>query len=67
MQDNDYNANYSFIQHEPLVPMGHGEYANMPEKPILKPFNRPDKYRGGVANNFDYGIDNVSGIRENRK
>ena len=59
------NANYKGEQHAPMHPEGQGSYANMPEHPIMKPFNKGASYRDGIMNNPAYGIDMDSEVDEN--
>lgn len=62
----DRNANYDFaVQKEPENPMGHGEYANLPQQPKYMTFDKEHTYRDGVVNSFTVGITDVSKINEN--
>lgn len=45
--------------------MGHGSYANMPEKPIMRPFPMAKGYRDGILNDVTHDLDEISGIDEN--
>lgn len=59
------DLNYDFDFKAPKKAMGHGSFANMPEKPIMKPFNNDASYRMGLVNNVAAGIDETSDIDEN--
>lgn len=62
-----YDANYDIAkQNEPVKRMGNGSYANLPSAPIMKSFGRSHDYISGVVNRYDCGLENVSGIDENR-
>jgi len=61
------NANYDFKQVDPAHPMGHGQYANMPEKPMLLKFSGKHGYRDGIVNNFTVDVEAVSDIDENMR
>lgn len=60
------SMNYDFKQKAPKKPMGGGAFANMPESPIMRPFNSDGSLRGGDLNNPAYGIDETSGVDEMR-
>ena len=60
--------NYDFnMQHEPLVPMGNGNFANMPDNALIMPYGMSNDYRDGILNDDDEGVEKVSKIEENRK
>lgn len=59
------DLNYDFDFKAPKKAMGHGSFANMPVKPIMKPFNDDASYRMGITNNVASGIDLTSGVDEN--
>jgi hypothetical protein len=62
------NANYDFSrQVDPNSPMGHGEFANMPEKPIMREYSNEPQYRDGLINSFTSNIRDVSDICENER
>ncbi len=62
----DRNANYDFsIQKEPAKPYGHGEYANLPQRPMLMAFDHEHTYRDGIVNSFTVGLTETSKINEN--
>lgn len=61
--DPNYNKNK---QKMPEHPMGHGSYSNLPSGVIFKNFSRSHDYRGGVPNGFTCGLEEESGIDENR-
>ena len=62
----DRNANYDFaVQKEPENPMGHGEFANLPQSPKFMTFTKEHSYRDGIVNSFATGIIEVSDIHEN--
>ena len=61
------DANYDFAdQKAPKKPMGHGSFANMPEKPIIAKFPNEPYYRGGIANDYVTDVQKISEIPENR-
>lgn len=61
-------ANYEFYKmHDPVVPMGNGSFANLPEKPILAQFSRNHEHRDGITNSFTIDLDSLSSIEENVK
>lgn len=60
--------NYDFSrQKEPSHRMGASGFSNLPDAPIMKQFDRSYNYRGGIQNDLTCGIDELSGIEENRK
>jgi hypothetical protein len=62
----DKNANYDFsVQKEPANPFGHGQFANMPEKPMFMGFDREHSYRDGIVNSFTVGLTDLTKIHEN--
>ncbi len=62
----DKNANYDFsVQKEPENPFGHGDYANMPNRPMFMEFDHEHTYRDGIVNSFTVGITETSKIHEN--
>ena len=60
-----HNANYDFKQKAPMAPMGHGSFANMPEKPMFASFAKNGDYRDGLVNSFTCNIDELSKVDEN--
>lgn len=62
-----FNANYDFKRHAPHSPMGHGSFANMPEKPIFATFSREDNFRDGIQNNPVMSVDLLSKVDENMR
>lgn len=59
-------ANYDYSrQAEPSKPMGHGDYANMPDGAMIRPFSKSHNVRSGVVNDFACGLEQISGIDEN--
>jgi len=59
--------NYNFeVQEQPTPRMGDASFANMPEAPIMKNFSRSHNYRSGVVNDFSCGLEEDSGIQENK-
>lgn len=62
------NANYDFSkQVQPKVPMGHHDFANMPDQPIMRDFSHEPEYRDGIINSFTSNIRDVSDISENQR
>ena len=62
------NANYDEIERvEPMKRMGSGQFANMPESPMLMKFSDDHGYRDGIINDFSCSVEYVSGIAENHK
>ncbi len=60
-------ANYDFEkQNEPVPRMGQEDFANMPKEPIMKNFSHSHNYRSGVINDFSCGLEDESGIHENK-
>ena len=60
-------GNYDFEkQNEPEDRMGNVSFANLPEAPIMKNFSRSHNYRSGVVNDFSCGLEDESGIEENK-
>jgi hypothetical protein len=47
-------------------PMGHGEFANMPQEKMMKPYPRSRNYRGGVEDDTITGIDQISTVSEGK-
>lgn len=61
-------VNYDFEkQMEPSTRMGDSGFANMPSEPIMKNFSRSHNYRSGVINDFSCGLEENSGIEENKR
>ena len=59
--------NYDFEkQCEPVSRMGDNSFANLPDVPIMKNFSRSHNYRSGVVNDFSCGLEDESGIEENK-
>lgn len=59
--------NYDFEkQNEPEARMGNNSFANLPDDPIMKNFSRSHNYRSGVVNDFSCGLEDESGIEENK-
>lgn len=59
--------NYDFEkQSEPTDRMGNSSFANMPDGAIMKNFSRSHNYRSGVVNDFSCGLEDESGIHENK-
>jgi hypothetical protein len=59
--------NYDFAkQEEPAKRMGSEDFANMPSAPMVKLFSRSHNYRSGVINDFTCGLEEDSGIHENK-
>lgn len=46
--------------------MGNSSFANMPDSPIMKNFSRSHNKRSGVINDFSCGLEDESGIHENK-
>lgn len=64
------DANYDFAKQDvPVKRFGSGSFANLPEKPMMRPygFTHKDGYRDGLPNDFTVDLDDVSGICENHK
>lgn len=62
------NANYDFKrQKEPAHRMGASGFSNLPDAPIVRAFDKRSSYRSGVVNDVTLGIEELSGIEENRK
>ena len=62
------NANYDFDkQKDPKKPMGQGDYANMPSRPMMVPYGQPEDYRDGLVNSFNANIRITSDICENER
>lgn len=62
----DRNANYDFsVQKEPSDPYGHGQFANLPQRPMFMEFDHEHTYRDGIVNSFTVGITETSKINEN--
>lgn len=62
------NANYAFNrQAEPDMPMGHGEFANLPQKGMIRGFPFDADYRDGIINGYLTNVAKISGIDENEK
>lgn len=60
--------NYDFRrQKEPAHRMGASGFSNLPDAPIMREFDRSYDYRSGVMNDMTCGIEDISGIDENRK
>lgn len=60
-------ANYDFEkQDEPTKRMGSINFANLPDAPIMKKFSRSHNHRSGVINDFSCGLEEDSGIEENK-
>lgn len=60
--------NYDFNkQNEPMVPMGNGNFANMPDDAMILPYGISEDYRRGILNDDDEGVEKVSKIEENRR
>lgn len=60
------DMNYDFKdQKAPKKPMGHGSYANMPEKAMIRDFPMQPEYRAGLINNYAHDIEEISEIPEN--
>ena len=63
----DNTTNYEFDkQSEPSMRMGQEDFANMPSAPMMKNFSRSHNYRSGVVNDFSCGLEDESGIHENK-
>ena len=59
--------NYDFDrQMEPVSRMGDSDFANMPNAPVMKKFSNSHNYRSGVINDFSCGLEDESGIYENK-
>jgi hypothetical protein len=59
--------NYDFEkQNEPDARMGNNSFANLPDAPIMKNFSRSHNRRSGVINDFSCGLEDESGIHENK-
>lgn len=59
------NANYDFVQKAPKVRLGLGQFSNLPQEAIVRPFSAGASYRGGIMNNPATGVDFDSGVDEN--
>lgn len=60
-------VNYDFsVQDEPMKRMGDEGFANMPSEPVMRNFSRSHNYRSGVVNDFSCGLEDESGIHENK-
>ena len=46
--------------------MGNDSFANLPSEPMMKNFSRSHNYRSGVVNDFSCGLEEESGIHENK-
>lgn len=61
------SANYApCTRKEPIPRMGQGNFANLPDNPMIMPFGSPT-YRDGVINDFDSTVDEISRIHENQR
>lgn len=59
-------ANYNYAdQKEPKHPMGHGDFSNMPDGAMIRPFSKSHNVRSGVINDFACGLEDISHIDEN--
>ena len=59
--------NYDFEkQMEPDKRMGDESFANMPSEPMIKNFSRSHNKRSGVINDFSCGLEEESGIHDNK-
>ena len=59
--------NYDFEkQNEPTERMGNEGFANLPSQPIMKNYSKSHNYRSGVVNDFSCGLEEESGINENK-
>ncbi len=66
-KDFGYTKNYDFEkQMEPTQRMGDQSFANMPSEPIMKNYSRSHNLRSGVINDFSCGLEEESGIHENK-
>lgn len=64
----EQEANYQFYPPpEPAHPMGQGEFANMPTKPMISTFSRQHEHRDGIINSFTTNVEFISDIAENQK
>lgn len=62
-----HTKNYDFAtQMEPGKRMGDESFANMPSEPMIKSFSRSHNKRSGVINDFSCGLEDESGIHENK-
>jgi hypothetical protein len=64
------NANYDFAeQNQPINRMGANSFANLPDKPMMRPYGHPSAsyMRDGLDNSFTADLEDVSGIAENCK
>lgn len=60
-------VNYDFEeQMQPKKRMGDESFANMPSEPMIKNFSRSHNMRSGVINDFSCGLEEDSGIEENK-
>lgn len=65
MKGPDANYDYS-SQVQPKKPMGHGQYANMPDGAMIREFPHKPTYRDGIVNGFTADLDSLSEIEENQ-
>lgn len=65
----DKNANYNMDVKEVgrAKLLGQGDFANMPEKPIIKTFDMRKTYRDGILNNEFAGVKGINAIPDNYK
>lgn len=62
------NANYNFeMQKDPSLPMGQGDFANMPRDAKYMTFSKDHSYRDGIINSFTNTLVDTSDIYENQR
>jgi hypothetical protein len=62
----DPKVNYDVEkQVEPSRRMGAGDYANLPDRPVITMYPRSKNYRDAFQNDTDSGVFDISGISEN--
>lgn len=67
-QKHGKDANYDFKkQKEPSHRMGDGNFANMPDRPIMRPFPPCERFRGGMRDGTVCEVSDISGIEENER
>lgn len=63
MKDPVYNKN---SHNQPEKRMGSGSFANLPDEPIMRNYSRSHNMRSGVINAYECGLEDDTGIHENR-
>ncbi len=58
--------NYDGINKAPARNMGEGDFANMPSETMIRKVPSSQDFRGGNMNNWQQGVDDLSGVDEQR-